>query len=116
MKIYEHLAKELFGKYGVPVPRGSVAFTVPEAPSVTLALSKVDSVSDLTGKRVGLYWNTKPNGDVFLSMLAELIEDKFKIGIVRFFPGKVDTSQAISETVLKKIKQTCDLVILATGD
>lgn len=116
MKIHEYQAKELFKKYGVPVPRGSVAFTVPEAPSVDLALPKVNSISDLNGKRVGLYWNTKPNGDVFLSRLAELIEERFKIKIVKFFPGKVDTSQAISEIVLKKIKQTCDLVILATGD
>jgi len=34
MKIHEFQAKELFRKYGVPVPRGSVAFTVAEAKSV----------------------------------------------------------------------------------
>jgi hypothetical protein len=116
MEIHEYQMKESFRKYGVPVPRGSVASTEHGAPSANLALSKINSVSDLTGKRVGLYWNTKPNGDVFLSRLAELIEEKFKIIIVKFFPGKVDTSQAISDTVLKKIGQSCDLVILATGD
>lgn len=31
MKIHEYQAKELFQKYGVPVPRGRVAFTVEEA-------------------------------------------------------------------------------------
>jgi len=31
MKIHEYQAKELFRKFGVPVPRGSVAFTVAEA-------------------------------------------------------------------------------------
>jgi hypothetical protein len=116
MKIHEYQAEELFTKYWVPVPRGSAASTVHEVPSANMAPSKVNALSDLTGKRVGLYWNTKPNGDVFLSRLAELIEGKFKIKIVKFFPGKVDTSQSISETVLKKIKQSCDLVILATGD
>jgi hypothetical protein len=116
MKNQEYQEKELSGKYGVPVPQGSVSFAVHEVPSANLELPKVNSVSDLTDKRVGLYWNTKPNGDVFLSRLAELIEEKFKISIVKFFPGKVDTSQAISEVVLNKIKQTCDLVILATAD
>ncbi|MEJ5364690.1 MAG: ADP-forming succinate--CoA ligase subunit beta [Desulfosoma sp.] len=31
MKIHEYQAKELFQKYGVPIPRGRVAFTVEEA-------------------------------------------------------------------------------------
>src|SRR5579862_6252153 len=31
MKIHEHQAKALLAKYGVPVPRGEVAFTVDEA-------------------------------------------------------------------------------------
>jgi hypothetical protein len=116
MKNHEHQPKELCRKYGVPVPRWGVALTGQEASSANLALPKVNSVFDLTGKRVGLYWNTKPNGDVFLSRLAELIEEKFKIEIVKFFPGKVDTSQAISEIVLNKIRIMCDLVILATAD
>jgi hypothetical protein len=116
MKNHNCQAKGPFGEYGVPVPRGSAAITLPEASSADPALPKVTSAADLTGKRVGLYWNTKPNGDLFLSRLAELLEEKFKIKIVKFFPGKVDTSQPISETVLKKITQTCDLVILATAD
>ena len=31
MKIHEYQAKELLAKYGVPVPRGTVAATVDEA-------------------------------------------------------------------------------------
>jgi len=34
MNIHEYQAKEIFREYGVPVPRGSVAFTGPEAKSV----------------------------------------------------------------------------------
>lgn len=34
MKIHEYQAKELFKKYGIPIPRGNVAFTVSEAKSV----------------------------------------------------------------------------------
>ncbi|MEJ5300901.1 MAG: ADP-forming succinate--CoA ligase subunit beta [Thermodesulforhabdaceae bacterium] len=38
MKIHEYQAKELFSKYGVPIPRGGVAFTVEEALAVARSL------------------------------------------------------------------------------
>ena len=38
MKIHEYQAKELFGKYDVPVPRGGVAFTADEAVEVAKTL------------------------------------------------------------------------------
>ena len=38
MKIHEYQAKELFGKYDVPVPRGGVAFTPDEALQVAKTL------------------------------------------------------------------------------
>ncbi|MEE4265075.1 MAG: ADP-forming succinate--CoA ligase subunit beta [Desulfobacteraceae bacterium] len=38
MKIHEYQAKELFGKYDVPVPRGAVAFTSDEAIQVAKTL------------------------------------------------------------------------------
>jgi succinyl-CoA synthetase beta subunit len=38
MKIHEYQAKELFGKYGVPIPRGKAAFSVDEAKSIAAEL------------------------------------------------------------------------------
>ena len=38
MKIHEYQAKELFGKYDVPVPQGGVAFTSDEAVQVAKKL------------------------------------------------------------------------------
>ena len=38
MKIHEYQAKELFGKYGVPIPRGKAAFSVDEANSIAAEL------------------------------------------------------------------------------
>jgi succinyl-CoA synthetase beta subunit len=40
MKIHEHQAKELLSRYGVPVPRGHVAFTVKDAINVAKSLGK----------------------------------------------------------------------------
>jgi len=34
MKIHEYQAKQILAKYGVPVPRGSVAYSVDEATQV----------------------------------------------------------------------------------
>ena len=38
MKIHEYQAKELFKKYGVPIPRGEVAFSTDEACSAAETL------------------------------------------------------------------------------
>ena len=35
MKIHEYQAKEIFSRYGIPVPRGSVASTPSEARAAT---------------------------------------------------------------------------------
>ena len=34
MKIHEYQAKQILAKYGVPVPRGSVAYSVDEATKI----------------------------------------------------------------------------------
>jgi len=44
MKIHEYQAKELFQKYGVPIPRGKVAFSVEEAKSVAAELGSLPVV------------------------------------------------------------------------
>ncbi len=44
MKIHEYQAKELFQKYGVPIPRGRVAFNVEEAKSAAAELGTLPVV------------------------------------------------------------------------
>lgn len=44
MKIHEYQAKELFEKYGVPIPRGQVAFNVEEAKSAAAELGTLPVV------------------------------------------------------------------------
>ncbi|MCK8603481.1 ADP-forming succinate--CoA ligase subunit beta [Desulfoferrobacter suflitae] len=44
MKIHEYQAKELFQKYGVPIPRGQVAFNVEEAKSAAAELGTLPVV------------------------------------------------------------------------
>ena len=40
MKLHEHQAKEIFAKYGIPVPEGKVAFTVEQAKEVAEELGE----------------------------------------------------------------------------
>ena len=40
MKLHEHQAKEIFAKYGIPVPQGKVAFTLKEAKEIAEELGE----------------------------------------------------------------------------
>jgi len=47
MNIHEYQAKEIFRQYGVPVPRGQVAFTVDEAVEAAKNLEETSGLSRL---------------------------------------------------------------------
>ena len=73
--------------------------------------------SDLEGSRLGLFWNTKPNGDVFLLRVAQRLQQRFEgIRTVEFLPGKPDSAVGAPVSALQQAAEECDLVILATGD
>ena len=41
---------------------------------------------DYSGKRIGLWWNGKPNGDIFLNEVAAQLEARFEgVTTVRFW-------------------------------
>ena len=52
MKVHEYQAKELLAKYGVPVPRGEVAFSpfdVPGGPTIAGILDPEGNTVELKG-------------------------------------------------------------------
>jgi len=77
-------------------------------------------IGTFDGKKVGLLWNSKPNGDVLLSRIAELLEKNYKdINIIRFwevdprgttFPGRM------GDEALDRISNSVDIVIASQGD
>ena len=76
-------------------------------------------ISTFEGKRIGLHWNGKPNGDFFLNRLAELLEKKYKgIKIIKFYEVLPKTAHAdrkpkeMHDSMAKDI----DLFITAQGD
>ena len=78
---------------------------------------------DLSGKTVVLYWNGKPNGDLFLNRIGELLIEKvgnlkvIKAWEVRPSTKRTDpTAKASSAMAQELAGLNPDLVIGAPGD
>jgi|WetSurSiteA1Bulk_404760.scaffolds.fasta_scaffold471213_1 hypothetical protein len=88
-------------------------------PVAPYEISRTDMVcrpETLQGKTVGLFWNRKPNGNVFLLRVGERLKGQFKDVTVLFLQGKGDPAQAAPDSAIAEARKTCDAVILATGD
>ena len=79
--------------------------------------------TDLAEKRVVLYWNGKPNGDIFLNRIGELFMDKIgNIKVIKAWeaiPSTKDTDPIHGGSRLtagKLARLNPDIVIGAPGD
>jgi hypothetical protein len=72
------------------------------------------------GKRIGLLWNSKPNGDFYLNRVAELLSQRFPSSkIVKFYEAyaaETANPDRKSDAALDLIVQNADVVISAQGD
>jgi hypothetical protein len=74
---------------------------------------------DFSGKRIGLWWNGKPNGDIFLNEIAHELEARFQgITTVRMWEIDPATTSAygISTSQLEVLANSADLVIGGLAD
>jgi hypothetical protein len=78
---------------------------------------------DLSGKTVVLYWNGKPNGDLFLDRIGELLVEKvrnvkvIKAWQIRPSTGHTDPTREASRATAAEIAGLePDLVVGAPGD
>jgi len=70
-------------------------------------------IKDLKGRKVGLFWNGKHNGDVVLSGIGKRLKNKFEIDkLIRFDHGY----EGIGSAAVKEIAESSDLVISSLGD
>ena len=82
-------------------------------------LERAGRNADLNGKTIGLFWNGKPNADLFLDEVAEELRARFEgLKIVRMWEVKPETRTALGNSVenLKFMAQNADLIIGASGD
>jgi hypothetical protein len=73
----------------------------------------------LNGKTIGLFWNGKPNGDVFLEEIANQLQRKFgDLKMIKFWEIRPETRTAFgnSDDNLKFMSQNADLIIASSAD
>jgi len=87
--------KKVIKKGPVPVPEAERKWEicnpqgVPEPKKPVTLAKRIDSFE---GKTIGLWWNGKPNGDILLNRVAELLTKRFKdIKVVKFWEVKPET-------------------------
>lgn len=76
-------------------------------------------IDTFSGKRIGLLWNSKPNGNHYLNRVAELLDQRFSnITINKLWELNPETANPDkkSESALDFIAQNADMVIAAQGD
>jgi hypothetical protein len=71
----------------------------------------------LAGKRIGLFWNGKNNGDVALRMAQELLSQRFDGLTFHFVVGENGgITRYLSAHQVKQLQQDVDVVIATTAD
>jgi len=85
-------------------PRGEIE------PPPTLAPKA--RVTDLAGKRVGLYWNGKVGTNVFFDTVENLLKEKFPTIKVLRYVGAFDPGDALARKIAKEV----DTFIDGVGD
>jgi len=88
----------------------------PVAPARVTRIKASTNMDTIKGKRVGLFWNRKPNGDLLLSRFGELLKNRYTDIKIEWLPGKNDPAQSAPQEVLNESSRNCDVIIVATGD
>jgi len=69
-------------------------------------------IGNLNGKIIGLVDNGKPNYDIFLARLEELLGQRFSFsGVVHVRKGEKDTGAPLNAKDVEKLEKNCQVVI-----
>ena len=74
-------------------------------------------VKDLSGKRVGLYWNMKSGGDFALDRIEALLKERLPgISTHRYIGSVGFMMRHLTPEDAERISQECDVVVGTTND
>ena len=73
-------------------------------------------VHDLNGKVLGFLWNEKPNGDILLKRLRELITQRYKLARTEWEQIEALHIGVENEQVLNELAEKADIVVIAVCD
>jgi hypothetical protein len=85
-------------------PRGEIELPPVSAPSAR--------VSDLSGKKIGLYWNEKAGGNHFWNGIEKLLEQRLPDAAILRYRGAFDLGDALAA----KIAEETDAFLYGVGD
>jgi hypothetical protein len=69
-------------------------------------------VTDLAGKRVGLYWNSKPGMDNFYTVFEELLKEKYPTATTTLLRGAFEIRDEDADAWVPEI----DTFVYGVGD
>ena len=70
---------------------------------------------DLRGKRIGILDNTKSNADVLMKQMASLLRLQYDASDI-IHRRKAHAAIGATEELLDEMAESCDLVLLGSGD
>jgi len=85
-------------------PRGEITLPPVSAPNTRIA--------DLSGKKIGLYWNEKPGGDHFWNGIEQLLEEKLPDTTVLRYSGAFDLGDELAAVMAEDV----DVFLYGVGD
>ena len=73
---------------------------------------------DLSGKRIGLYWNNKIGGDILLEQTGELLRQKYSGIKLKNFSGSLGAGgmKKLAPEDTDLLAKECDAIVGATSD
>lgn len=93
----------------------SIEVLVPVAEVKFREINMAERPQNLNGKVIGFIWNNKPNGNLLLKNLEDLLKEKFRLSGTLTRKKTMASSKAPIE-ILEELSAKCDLAILAIGD
>jgi len=84
----------------------------PEAEYDKPVLKLAPRLTDLNNKKIGLFWNGKPNGDKLLDAVGQLLQQQFdNLELIKF-----NLMISVGAENVKLMAEECDGVVAAIGD
>lgn len=74
-------------------------------------------VKSLNGKMIGFVDNGKPNFNIFVSRVEELLNQKYNLaGVMHVEKGHLGSATAVPPERMEELANSCDAVICGVGD
>ncbi len=69
-------------------------------------------ISDLSGKKIGIYWNGKAGGNYFWNVIEQLLKEKLPAAAVVRYDGAYDLGDPLAAKMAKEV----DAFLYGVGD